>query len=566
MPDDTPLPDHVRRTLERLAPKAPRFVVAVSGGSDSVAALRLVHEAGLPLVAAHFDHRLREASAEDARFVRDLCAGLGVPLVEGGADVVAVAAARGWNLEDAARRLRYAFLHRVLAEEARGGAIVVAHTLEDQAETVLLQLLRGTAHPTGMRPRSRAVVRPLLDLSRQALRAYLSELGQAWREDASNADVSRNRAWLRHEVVPRLEERFPGAQARLAATAQRQQQAHDALGWLARRRFPDGPIRLAAWRAAPVALRHTALAERLERAGAAPNARLLDEIDAAASRAAREPGAAPWRKALPGGAEARVGYGELAVLAPSELAPAPALPDLRVTDAAQLPPGVDPRLLERYPEPELRARRPGDRIRLPGGSKLVSDLLIDRKVPRRSRDARRVLAAGSEVFWVEGVAFAQGAAAPGVDPALADPDRYHMRQALAEARAAAAAGEVPVGAVVVLGGRVLAAAHNRTEAERDPTAHAELLALRAAARAAGDWRLAGATLYVTLEPCPMCLGAILQTQLERVVYGADNLRDGALGGVADLSGEGWKRVPRVTGGVEAAAAARLLQAAFAAKR
>src|SRR5690606_8000261 len=133
------------------------------------------------------------------------------------------------------------FLHRVLAEEARGGAIVVAHTLEDQAETVLLQLLRGTAHPTGMRPRSRAVVRPLLDLSRQALRAYLSELGQAWREDASNADVSRNRAWLRHEVVPRLEERFPGAQARLAATAQRQQQAHDARGWLARPPFPGGP-------------------------------------------------------------------------------------------------------------------------------------------------------------------------------------------------------------------------------------------------------------------------------------------------------------------------------------
>lgn len=103
-----------------------------------------------------------------------------------------------------------------------------------------------------------------------------------------------------------------------------------------------------------------------------------------------------------------------------------------------------------------------------------------------------------------------------------------MRLALAEAEAAIAHEDVPVGAVVVDGtGAVVASDHNRREAESDPTAHAELLAISAAARATGDWRLTGHTLYVTLEPCPMCAGAAVWARLDRIVYGAADPKAGA---------------------------------------
>jgi tRNA(adenine34) deaminase len=102
-----------------------------------------------------------------------------------------------------------------------------------------------------------------------------------------------------------------------------------------------------------------------------------------------------------------------------------------------------------------------------------------------------------------------------------------MRQALAAADRAAASGEVPVGAVVVLGGEALAIAHNERETHNDPTAHAEVVALRRAAAARGSWRLIGADLYVTMEPCPMCAGAIVNARLRRVIYGCDDPKAGA---------------------------------------
>ena len=102
-----------------------------------------------------------------------------------------------------------------------------------------------------------------------------------------------------------------------------------------------------------------------------------------------------------------------------------------------------------------------------------------------------------------------------------------MREALAEADRAAALGEVPVGAIVVAHGAVLARGHNLRERDRDPTAHAELLAIRDAARALGSWRLEGCTLYVTLEPCAMCAGALVNARVERVVWGCDDPKAGA---------------------------------------
>jgi tRNA(adenine34) deaminase len=119
-------------------------------------------------------------------------------------------------------------------------------------------------------------------------------------------------------------------------------------------------------------------------------------------------------------------------------------------------------------------------------------------------------------------------------PAFSDIDRDLMRQALDEARAALAHDDVPIGAVVAVDGRVIARRHNEREQSGDPTAHAEVLALRDAAREIGHWRLDRATLVVTIEPCVMCAGAAHQTRLARVVFGAYDVKAGALGSLYNV--------------------------------
>ncbi len=116
-----------------------------------------------------------------------------------------------------------------------------------------------------------------------------------------------------------------------------------------------------------------------------------------------------------------------------------------------------------------------------------------------------------------------------------DQDTQAMRNALEQAKLAAAAGEVPVGAVVVAGGEVIATGHNCSVSASDPSGHAEIIALREAGRARGNHRLPSATLYVTLEPCVMCVGAIVQARIERVVFGTYDPKAGALGSATDLS-------------------------------
>jgi tRNA(adenine34) deaminase len=113
-------------------------------------------------------------------------------------------------------------------------------------------------------------------------------------------------------------------------------------------------------------------------------------------------------------------------------------------------------------------------------------------------------------------------------------DSVWMREALAEARRAAEIGDVPIGAVVVRGGEVIGRGYNRREADRDPLAHAELLAIRGAARQMGGWRLTGCTLYSTLEPCPMCAGALVNSRIERLVYGAADPKAGWCGTLGNL--------------------------------
>lgn len=208
--------ERVRQTISEHALFADGdvLVAAVSGGADSTAlTLLLVDLAprlGARLVGlAHLNHQLRVAADADEAFCRDLADRLGIGFDSRRVDVAAVARAGKTSLEDAARTVRYMFLNEVAA--ARGATrIAVGHTRNDQAETVLLRLARG-AGPTGLaaiHPRVGPVVRPLLDVRRRDVEAWLRERGQDWREDESNRDPGFPRNRVRHELLPWLVSAF----------------------------------------------------------------------------------------------------------------------------------------------------------------------------------------------------------------------------------------------------------------------------------------------------------------------------------------------------------------------
>lgn len=153
------------------------------------------------------------------------------------------------------------------------------------------------------------------------------------------------------------------------------------------------------------------------------------------------------------------------------------------------------------------------------------------------------------------------------DPDLTQRDEAWLREALALAERAEAEGEVPVGAVVVLDGEVIGRGWNRTIGDADPTAHAEIIALREAGRAVDNYRLAGSTLYVTLEPCPMCAGAMIHARIQRLVYGARDPKTGAAGSVFRLiPGERHNHRVEVVGGCLEGLCAERLRAFFRARR
>lgn len=146
-------------------------------------------------------------------------------------------------------------------------------------------------------------------------------------------------------------------------------------------------------------------------------------------------------------------------------------------------------------------------------------------------------------------------------------DEFYMRRALELAREAERAGEVPVGAVLVKDDRIIAEAFNQPIARHDPTAHAEILTLRQAGADVGNYRLVDTTLYVTLEPCAMCVGAMIHARVGRIVYGARDPKTGALGGACDLLvAMPHNHVPAATGGMLAAECAALLQSFFRQRR
>lgn len=207
-----------------MLPQGGGVLCAVSGGRDSMALLHLLQtmaeEEGFLLTAAHFNHQLRPTAQRDEDFVRSWCDSHGVPLVCGRGDVAAYAREAGKSLEDAARTLRYRFLEET-ADQVGADRIATAHHRRDNAETVLLHLLRGAGLQglTGIPPVRGRIVRPLLETDREEIQRYVDENHIPFVEDETNQETIYTRNRLRLEVLPLLEEIAPGCTGRLAGTA-----------------------------------------------------------------------------------------------------------------------------------------------------------------------------------------------------------------------------------------------------------------------------------------------------------------------------------------------------------
>jgi len=442
----------VVETLQRsrLVSSGDRVVVALSGGPDSVALVWLLREA-LPVVGAdlagvaHLNHRLRglESSADEA-FCRTLAGQLGLPFDIERCQVAALAASRRMSIEAAAHDARYEFLER--ARQRLGGtSIATGHTGNDQAETLLWHLARGTGLRglAGIRYRRGHVIRPLLDLSRADVEAFLDQRGLAFRLDTSNVDTRFTRNRIRHVVLPALAAAVsPRATEALARAARLAADEDDfleeavtrAAGSIVQEEGSLSRLDLNGLRSLPIALQRRLVWRALERAaGGRPLGAVHVEVVLDLARAPRD-GA---RLALPG-QWVTAGRGVLAFApraaslpgGPAHPADGPgAAPALRlpVPGSVQDPRGrwtmvVSPGEVEavdhwaRHPDRAVidagvgtdlfvRTRRPGDRVAPVGlaGRKKLQDLFVDRKIPRLERDdVPLVVDAHDRILWVAG--------------------------------------------------------------------------------------------------------------------------------------------------------------------
>lgn len=247
---------------------------AVSGGRDSMALLHVLlclrERECFDLAAAHYNHHLRQTAQRDEDFVRSWCNARGIPVVVGGGDVHAFARENRMSIEDAARVLRYRFLE-VCADELGASYIATAHHQQDNAETVLLHLLRGAGAQglCGIPPVRGRIIRPLLDTAWEEINQYISEYAVPYVEDESNAEGIYTRNRLRLELLPLLEELSPGSVGRIAAAGVRLRADHACLERMAANLLPpvdsDGGTKI------PISLlktQDTAIAVRLLRAAA----------------------------------------------------------------------------------------------------------------------------------------------------------------------------------------------------------------------------------------------------------------------------------------------------------
>lgn len=421
-----------------LIPPGGGVLCALSGGADSMYLLCRLLEGreryGWRVCAAHLNHGLRETAGRDEKFVRDWCGRRGVPLAVGLEDVAGYARREGLSLEEAGRTLRYRFLGQA-ALEAGCPLIATGHHAGDSAETVLMNLIRGCGLKglAGIPERRDNIVRPMLEVSRGEIEAYLKEHGVPHVEDETNDDVNYTRNKVRHQLLPLLEELNPQAAAHIAAAARRLREDEEELSRQAAPLaaegldIPDGvalPVRVLREAPRPLALR--ACAVLLERAGLGAQAVHLERVLALALGDDPSAGAD-----LPGGRAYR--QYELLVLAPGADPEPPAPAQLREGEQAWgewriwCTPAPCPAKAyispwEFYLRPEaylVRPRREGDRLTLGRRpEKTVKKLMIEGKVPARRRARVPVLALGGRAAAVGGLGPEKDClAAPGA-PAL----------------------------------------------------------------------------------------------------------------------------------------------------
>ncbi len=419
---------HVLHVMNELGVRlSANVVVGVSGGVDSVVLLQLLCDAGFSVTACHANYGLRGAESEsDETFVRALADELGLHLV-----VKRIDLPESGNRQEAARDARYAFF-RETAEAVGAEVVVVAHHCDDQAETVLLNLFRGAgAHglsgmPT-IRPIARSssiqLIRPLLGWSREDIEELARTRGWDWREDSSNTSGNYARNRLRNYVIPLIQKEFGERASRnIAEAAGRIRAVVDLVDGSTSVRLSIDELR-----ALPEAQRHFRYVSALKRfaphaplrSGAMPDLDAL--LDAQPGKRVVWPGVSVWRErealvikpegenvALQSwrvqmGSSATTPFGTLAVELVENIEPE----DLKTTngeielvDAAAL---LGPL--------SLRCWRAGDRFSplSLNGSKLVSDLLTDHKVPSSERDRQLVLCSGEEIVWVVGRRLAEEA-------------------------------------------------------------------------------------------------------------------------------------------------------------
>lgn len=396
-----------------------RVNCAVSGGADSMALLwglyLLKDKLEIHLAAVHFNHGLRgaESDAEEA-FVREFCARFEIPLTVGRG----VVTPGNKGLEAAARDARYAFFSTL------PGKIATAHTADDNAETLLMHLIRGTGLKGlgGIAPVNGAVIRPMLHITRQQVLAFLEEYHIPYREDSSNRtdDFLRNR--LRHHVMPLLRSENPKICENLSATASRLREDEKALFDLARfETLPD----VSALRAMSPALRSRMLETFLKQCGAPePNASHIALAEALVF--SENPSA---RAAFPGGVTLSRRYDRLEQLQALPPLETIILPKEGSLELLQLGLRIITEPAGSVQNTEgiftvipcgtliLRCRREGDCIRLSGGTKSVKKLFADRKIPASQRQQVPIVADASGILGIYGIGVNQSRAATGL-PAL----------------------------------------------------------------------------------------------------------------------------------------------------
>lgn len=450
-----------------LAVSGARLVAAVSGGADSVAMLRALADAapalGLVLSVAHLNHGIRPEAAGDAEFVQDLCTRLGLEVELGQADVPAAARAAHRSVEMQARAMRHAFLRQAACRH-RADAVLTAHTLDDQAETLLLNLCRGAGPAAlgGIPPdtviQGMRMVRPLLAVPRRTVEDYLRGVGQSWREDATNQDPVYRRNAVRLRILPLLKETLnPLAATAIAHAAAILRDDNDLLDTLAAAErtalqavngAAADTLPLAPLRRLHPALRRRLLAGWLRERGIPPERLRFDWIERLDALAHADAGGGRIR--LAAGLEVRHEYDRMRCVAASAAASASATPATAETTLAipgitalpgfgcrveadfdkgyrrepAAPPGTIPAEVHLRYDPEekppvitVRSRKPGDRLAMLGadGTRKVQDILTDARIPAARRDRIPLFCINGEVAWIPGCRPARYLAVPSSD-------------------------------------------------------------------------------------------------------------------------------------------------------